>query len=49
MSGRRKGFLAFVRANKMWVIAPVLLVLLALAALILIASVPTVPFFYMAF
>ena len=41
-------FLAFVRANKMWVIVPFLLVLLALAAVVLIASVPVVPFFYMA-
>lgn len=53
MSGRRasrfKEFLAFARAHKMWVIVPFLLVFAALAALILIASVPTVPFFYMAF
>lgn len=44
-----KRFLSFVRANKMWVIVPFLLVLLALAAVVLIASVPVVPFFYMAF
>ena len=44
-----KDFLAFARAHKMWVIGPILLVFLALAALVLIASVPTVPFFYMAF
>lgn len=39
-------FLAFVRANKMWVIVPFLLVFLALAALVLITSAPVVPIFY---
>jgi hypothetical protein len=44
-----KGFSAFVRAHKMWVIVPFLLVILALAALVLIASVPVVPFIYRVF
>lgn len=46
---RLRDGLAFARAHKSWVIVPFLLVLLALAALVLIASVPVVPFFYMAF
>ena len=52
MTGRAqppRGFLAFARAHKWWVIAPFLLVLLALAALVLIASVPSVPFTYRLF
>lgn len=46
---RGKAALNFARAHKAWVIVPFLLVILALAALVLIASVPVVPFLYMAF
>lgn len=42
-------FLEFLRTNKKWWLGPIVLVLLALGALLLLAATPAAPFIYTLF